>query len=220
MADIKIPSGPDPDRFTQRIDELRSGLLGADPHWLAERTQSVFHPLQDGRGEFHLPLWGRQVAITFPEFIARDISTEEISNPMHQALLLYYFNIADGVPLSGRWISFSELSDGRFYNQAFQGYTGRHLARIFTNDQQSFERAAQGLEGVPASLGDASYVFKALPRAPLLVIFWQGDEDFPSSFQILFDASANHYLPTDAYAILGSTLTHRLVAAKRSLDEA
>ncbi|MBN1149205.1 MAG: DUF3786 domain-containing protein [Anaerolineales bacterium] len=220
MTEIKIPSGPDPDRFTRRIDELRNGLLGVDPLLLAERTQSAFRLLQDERGEFQLPLWGRQVAIAYPEFVARDLATGAVSNPMHQALLLYYFYIADGMPISGQWLSFSELPDGRFYNQAFQGYTGRQLARVFTSDRQSFERAAQGLGGVSASLGDASYVFQALPRAPLLVVFWQGDEDFPSSFQILFDASACHYLPTDGYAILGSTLTHRLIAARNSLGTA
>jgi hypothetical protein len=32
---------------------------------------------------------------------------------------------------------------------------------------------------------------------------------------VLFDAAARHYLPTDAYAILGSTLTRRLIKARR-----
>jgi hypothetical protein len=41
-------------------------------------------------------------------------------------------------------------------------------------------------------------------------VYWQGDEDFDASCQVLFDASARHYLPTDAYAILGSTLTRML----------
>jgi len=48
----------------------------------------------------------------------------------------------------------------------------------------------------------------------LLAVYWQGDEDFPSTCQVLFDASASHYLPTDAYAILGSTLTRRLIKTK------
>jgi hypothetical protein len=44
-----------------------------------------------------------------------------------------------------------------------------------------------------------------------MVAYWLGDEDFPSTCQILFDAAAGHYLPSDAYAILGSTLTRRLI---------
>jgi hypothetical protein len=128
------------------------------------------------------------------------------------ALLLYYFSVADGAPLSDRWISFSELPDGKFYNQAFQGYTGQRLVQVFKNNRQSFELAAARQDGRRLSHGDVGFMFQALPRIPLMVAYWQGDEDFPSNFQILFDASASHYLPTDAYAILGSTLTRRLVA--------
>jgi Domain of unknown function (DUF3786) len=132
---------------------------------------------------------------------------------------LYYLSHADGTPLSDRWISFSELPDGKFYNQAFQGYTGKRLAQVFKDDRQSFERAAANQGGVRLVHGDASFMFTALPRVPLMAAFWQGDEDFPSNSQILFDAAASHYLPTDAYAILGSTLTQRLVSSSIRQDE-
>jgi hypothetical protein len=45
-----------------------------------------------------------------------------------------------------------------------------------------------------------------------MVVYWLGDEDFPPSARVLFDASAGQHLPTDAFALLGSTLTHRLIA--------
>ena len=130
------------------------------------------------------------------------------------ALLLYYFVTADGIPLRGQWISFTELPDGKFYNQAFQGYTGQQIARTFEDHHQRFERAAESLGGVRQYHGDVSYSFQALPHVPLMVVYWAGDEDFPSNFQILFDATASHYLPTDAYAILGSTLTRRLISVQ------
>jgi hypothetical protein len=64
--------------------------------------------------------------------------------------------------------------------------------------------------GIPADVGSASYVVWALPRLPLLVTYWLGDEDFPSSCKILFDSSATHYLPIDGCAIAGSMLTGKL----------
>jgi hypothetical protein len=45
----------------------------------------------------------------------------------------------------------------------------------------------------------------------LAVVYHLGDENFPASCQILFDASACHYLPTDVCAILGSMLTRKLL---------
>jgi hypothetical protein len=136
-----------------------------------------------------------------------------------QALLLYYLTTADGALLTGEWIAFSDLPDGRFYNQAFQGYTGHELVKVFGSDHMAFERAAASLDGRPYPQGDAAFLFHALPNITLLVIFWQGETDedspqFPASYQILFDANASHYLPTDAYAILGSALTRRLISQK------
>jgi hypothetical protein len=196
------------------MDELRLRLKGTDPAVLAERTGCE----QDGN-EFHLYLWGKPVCLTLPEFTALDAASRQPLRSDQQMLLLYYFTTADGTAETGQWISFADLPGGRFYNQAFQGYTGHELVKAFGPDQASFERAAACLDGRPYPLGDAAFLFHALPRVALLVIFWQGEDsedtvDFPPSFQILFDSSASHYLPTDACAILGSTLTHRLIAAR------
>jgi len=68
-------------------------------------------------------------------------------------------------------------------------------------------------------LGDAAYEFQVLPMVSLLVVTWQGDEEFNSTYQILFDAAVSHHLPTDACAILGSNLTNRLITEMESLNE-
>lgn len=202
------------DHLLARVNELRAGLRNADPSTLAVHTGTSYNPLDPGNGEFHLQVWGREVTIPFPELNAKDTQTRKELAIALQALILYYFRTADGTPAANRWISFSELPDGRFYNQAFQGYTGKKLARSFQGDINDFEDAAQKLGGVRHSFGDAAFTFQVLPRVPLMVVFWQGDEDFPSSCQILFDASTANYLPTDACAIAGSTLTHQLISSR------
>jgi hypothetical protein len=204
---------PDPSLFASRIEELRLQLKGVDPQLLATRTGSAFKGNAPGEGYFHLELWGRSIQLSYPAFQASYFPENTPLPEMSLALLLYYFLTADGSPPTERWISFAELPDGRFYNHAFQGYTGKELEKHFGNHQAQFERAAQQIGGCPFSFGNAAFTFRALPRIQLLAVFWQGDEDFPASFQILFDACASHYLPTDAYAILGSALTRRLIQA-------
>jgi hypothetical protein len=209
---------PDPSaRLAPRMEALRASLVGIEPAVLAERTGSE----RDGN-VLHLHLWGKPVSLALPGFTALDASTLQPLRPDQEMLLLYYFSAAAGnaagTAETGQWTSFADLPDGRFYNQAFQGYTGHELAKAFGPDQAAFERAASSLDGRPYPLGDAAFLFHVLPRVALLVIFWQGEDsedtvDFPPSFQILFDSSASHYLPTDACAILGSSLTRRLIAA-------
>lgn len=197
-------------RFAQRLEALRSALANAEPALVAQR--SGVQQLSDR--QLALAFWGRSIRISSPEWIAYPEGSDQALSSFDQALLLYYLTTANGVPLNQEWISFSDLPDGRFYNQAFQGYTGKELALTFRDDRAAFEEAAQALGGVRYPLGDAAYAFQALPRVPILAVYWQGDDDFPSSCQILFDAAASHYLPTDAYAILGSTLTRRLIKAR------
>ncbi len=214
MREFKTPTGPDPNRFTTRLNELRLSLQGRDPITLAASTGSTWDPSDGDQGEFNLELWGKPLRLTYPAWELIHISTGKPASPMENTLLLYYFNLADGTPLACKWISFSELPDGKFYNQAFQGYTGKELGQSFGNDLQLYIRAGRKLGGEPIELGDAGFLFWALPRVPVAAVYWQGDEEFPSSAQVLFDQNAAHYLTTDSYAILGSTLTRQLIAAK------
>lgn len=205
-------------RFQQRFFELRQALYGLAPEAVAERSGALFTPGQDGHGLFRLSLWGRMAQLTYPEYDVSRISTAdgqaESASPLESAFLLYYFATADGTPLENRWIAFSELADGRFYTQAFEGYTAKELARCFGEDLSAFEQAAGALAGRRIPLGDAGFSFEALPHVPLAAVFWRGDEDFPSTCSLLFDASVNHYLPTDACAVLGSTFTRMLIKAR------
>ncbi len=208
-----FPSGPNPDSILHKSQELRLILSERDPADLALRTGSFFQRAEPMSGSFQLEVWSRPIVLSFPGFQACDARSMQPISPFTQALILYYFTTADGAPLAGKWIAFSELPGGRFYNQAFQGYTGGELARHFKSDAQAFLAQAEkaGGIGLPQAPGDAAFLFQALPRMPLQVVFWQGDEDFPSSYQVLFDASAANYLPTDGCAILGSTLTGRII---------
>ena len=86
------------------------------------------------------------------------------------------------------------------------------LVKTFGLDINALRKACEKLEGVALSgYGDAAYVIQALPRIPVLVNYWQGDEDFPSTCKLLFDESVSHYLPTEACAILGNMVARKLV---------
>ena len=197
-------------QLTGRVDELRLALLEKENmHNLAFLSGVEFHGA--GTGGFSLPLFGRTVNVSYPDLVACDTQTGLSLPVATQALLLYYLNTADGTPPEGRWIAFAELSDGRFYNQAFQGYTGQELARRFGNDLTAFEWAASKLDGMKLGYDDAAFAFHILPRVVLAVVYHLGEEDFPPTCQILFDTSASHYLPTDVCAILGSMLTRKLL---------
>jgi hypothetical protein len=98
-----------------------------------------------------------------------------------------------------------------FYANAFHGYAEMRLAQGFNGDVEQFRAAARRLGGDRLSFGDAAFEFAAMPRISVGAVYWMGDQDFPSSASILFDAAASHYLPTDAVGALGSQLVSRLL---------
>lgn len=196
-----------------RLDELRAGLRLVPANLLAERTASRYCPLESERGNFRFSLFDTEIVVSFPEFLARDLNGGLL--PLHvQALIVYYFHTADDTPLTGKWISFADLPAGRTYDLAFQGYSGNEIVKAFGLDIDGFRRACEKSGGRAVAFGDAAYLFQALPRLPLLVNYWCGDEDFPSTCKVLFDQSASHYLPTDVAAILGGMLARKIVRTK------
>ena len=196
-------------QFAARLDELRLTLRFQDPGLIAERSAVPYLTLGPNRGELHIPFWDDVCILSFPELIGYNNHDDQLPN-FQQALLLYYLLTADGTPIKNNWVSFADLPDGRMYNAAFQGYSGDEIVKAFGFDLDAFKLVCLKAAGKPIELGSASFTFQALPRVSLMLTYWLGDEDFPSSCKILFDESACHYLPIDACAILGSMLVRKL----------
>jgi hypothetical protein len=200
-------------KFAERVNELREALLLLDPNLVAARSGAAYLTLGPGRGELHIPFWGNICILSWPGLTGYGHLMEpQPLSDFQLAFLFHHLLTADGTPVSGNWVSFADLPDGRVYNAAFQGYSGDEVAKAFGVELNAFHHACQAAGGQPADLASASYVFQPLPHIPLMITYWLGDEDFPSSCKILFDESASHYLPIDGCAILGSMLVRRLLA--------
>lgn len=197
------------EKMLAQIAALRAALRVRDPHDLAFRCGAEY---QDGL--FRIKFYGEPYLITFPDLEARVETTGKVCSLNRTAMFLYYLQTADGTPIAGKWIAFRDLPGGMFYHQAYQGYSGDRLARVFGNRADAFARAAKNLGGMKLTLGDAAFAFDALPRVRVAAVYYAGDEDFPATANVLFDESASHYLPTDALAGVGSALVDRLTTAE------
>jgi hypothetical protein len=193
----------------RRADELRADVLDKDPITLAESTGTRYQ--DDPAGAFFEFLyWGNPVHLSKEDYIARSEENGKALPAIHQAMILYYFSTSIKSAPAGKWISFSELADGQFYNAAFQGYTSKKLLQYFGDQYQLFEDRCVELCGDKHDFGDGAFRYQILPRIAILAVYWKGDEDFPPSYKILFEDIADDHMPTDGCAILGSMLTGKL----------
>jgi len=198
------------EQLTDRVDELRSALRLLNPELIAARSGASYFEADSVRGELHILLWDSACILSLPELKVRANNDSEL--PMfQQALLFYYLLTSDGASLTGSWTSFGDLPGGRTYNQAFQGYTGNEISKVFGLNLEAFKSACEKAGGQFVALGDAAYRFQILPRVPVLAVYHLGDEDFSSTCKILFDSSATHYVPIDACAVMGSMLAQKII---------
>jgi hypothetical protein len=200
------------DRLAPVVAEAKSSLQRRRPSKLAMLTGCE----QDADGNFRLSFFWREYVISAEDFTVRRARDEEAPSSFIQSLILTYVVTADGTTPSRRWIGFRELPDGMFYVQAFRGYTGIRLVRQLEGGIEAFRRAAESMDSEPVeTVGDAGYAFALLPRIRAAVVYWQGDEEFPSQARVLFEDTAAHYMPTDGLAIMGSHLVGSILRAGR-----
>lgn len=193
-----------------RVDEICAKLSGQSPFQLAAKTGACYLEMGQGRGEFHLEMLGIPIIITYPDFSAVDLRSDDSLSTLNHALALYYFLYSDGASPVGKWIAFSDLPGGRNYSSAFQGYTGSKLASVIKFDIQRFHNACQKAGGKSLTFGDAAYGFNPLPRLEILISYYVGDDDIPSSCIMLFEGNTAHYLPAEACALVGSSITRKI----------
>ncbi|MEW5785081.1 MAG: DUF3786 domain-containing protein [Bacillota bacterium] len=173
-------------------------LAKLDPLQVAARAQVSFNKQE---AVFRLPFINRPYHVTFPQGRVKDQDGNEVS--LYLAIIaLHYLVTADGASLEGRWVSFRHLPGGDIYMDPFQRRAVTPFLKTFADRPEAFSRAATALGGYQAGTGGVSAVIPVMPCVPLCFVLWPGDEEMPASANILFDARASSYLPTEDYAHL------------------
>lgn len=148
--------------------------------------------------------------IRFPqiEFFS---SSKKVVSLVTRILLLHYLIRADGNPLAGKWVAYKDIPGGLLYAGVFARRVTEPLQMRFGKSAKAFREAGIKSGGEPVEIGDASFILRALPRVPLQYVLWEGDEEFPPSAQLLFDACVDHYLSLEDIVVLGQVTTGRLI---------
>ncbi len=118
-------------------------------------------------------------------------------------ILLHYLLTATGTPLTGQWISFKELPGGQIYIEPFRKRAINYLLGVYGNNPEKMIQDASAMGGYKyEAFGKNCVLIPALPRVPVVFNIHPGDDEFPPSANILYDAVAHLYLPTEDYAHL------------------
>ena len=151
-------------------------------------------PYDEEKKEFLVRLMGYEYRISFPEFEISPKAEDPdaflilMENIPSRTFVMRYFIEGKKVMSSGRYITFREVPTyGELYLQPF---TGRCISRLtygFGYKLDKFKAAMEKLGATPIKMGDVAYEFELINDYHMRFIFWEADEEFPPSAQILYE---------------------------------
>lgn len=191
------------------LDKAVVELSGLDPRHVCQNSAVIFNREQES---FILPYLNRKYYVHHRTGEVKSLRDGSGVSIQLQILFLHYLIYARGTPLKGEWITFKELPGGQIYIEPYQKRTIKPLLKYFGQNLEKFMELACSLGGERASYGDGAMVLRPFPRVPLAFVLWEGDEEFPPSANILYDASAPFYLPTEDYALLPGLIIWEMAA--------
>ncbi len=71
------------------------------------------------------------------------------------------------------------------------------LAEKYDGDVDGFLERGVMIGAKQMNYGDSALKLSPFPRVPIVIILWEGDEEFPARADILFDSTCSVHLPTD-----------------------
>ncbi|OPX39073.1 MAG: hypothetical protein DRG82_03960 [Deltaproteobacteria bacterium] len=202
-----------------RIDDYRTAvelgkkeLEGKNPKRIADQCGATFGVTVDGSPELLLSFLNREVLISGPNWDVSFKNTGEEVPIQQQVLIFHYLNGANGTRVVGEWIAYQEVPDGKFYLDAFLRRAKNPLVQAFGSHPERLLPVTQEVYGAKAfGEGDHSVVVQAFPLVPVVLILWEGDDEFPPEGNLLFDRSICDILSAEDIAWLAGMIIYPIM---------
>jgi hypothetical protein len=113
------------------------------------------------------------------------------------------------------WVSFKDFKRVSHFTNVnyFSSDTERAIEKHFSGKLDKLKKASEELDGSQHEMEisyDLSMQFNALPRISLLLLFNDGDEEFPAKCTVLFQRHAEYYLDPESLAMTSACLAREL----------
>jgi hypothetical protein len=197
-----------------RLEKLKSEVLRLDLAKAAERLGAVF----SGR-KLTLKMLGKDFSVDKKG----NLTTEIHVNPWVAVPFLSYILNGQGLPVSGKWISFRELREGRDRYPLFQKRCEepmKKVADVYTPLFDDIVHVFGGKQVDKQFESDISVVLHPLPKVPIMICYWLPEDGMDSSLHIFFDETADRNLDIGSVFNLGAGLAQMFtkIAQRHGFD--
>ena len=85
------------------------------------------------------------------------------------------------------------------------------LTKSFDNNFEEFKKKCISFGAKEYPFGDLGLQFKVLPKGNIAIIYWKGDDEFPSNTTFLFEEMLINKMPPDSLWSFSKTIIKTLV---------
>ena len=194
--------------FAKNVQHYKEKLAAADFDKVGTILELERHP--DG---LVIPFYGQPYLATHT-----GIKTMEGNDPEYVAgivLSQFVLRCPGYRKEEPEWTAFKDFKkDSHFTNtNFFDSDSEKAMEKHFVGRLDDLKAACEKMNGQPHDIGaayDVSQVFDALPHMPMLLLFNDGDDEFPPKCSVLYPKHAEHYLDPESLAIVAVSLVKKL----------
>jgi hypothetical protein len=154
---------------------------------------------------------GQRFKITTPEFEVSYAEGQGEVSLKTQTIILHYLKGAKEKEPTGELIDFRQVPSGPFYYPVFFNTVVRPLLQAFGEEPERLLQAASKLGGERFELGDLAVKIPVLPKIPVTIVFYRGDQEFPPSCKVLLDSTVSDHLHTEDIRIICEELAQKIL---------
>lgn len=147
------------------------------------------------------------------------LSGEGFTAPDFQFFLVVLHYLLESKPqqLSGKWIGEKEIPGGEVFFRGLHGLPLEPLTKIFGKQPELLRSVAEKMGGTPLQMGDLAFCFSTFPRIPLVLVLWEGDDEFEPEMLMRFDSTITSQLDRlDAVWALANVFSRSIQACAKS----
>lgn len=125
--------------------------------------------------------------------------------------LLYYS--VENPKLTNQWVPFRDVKRAAPFAPAFQKVPLEAAAKFFNGHARELDEAGQKLDFQRISYSEVGFEARAFDCLPIRFLFWDGDEEFPAQFNILFDYGITDFMHEETVVLLAQAGVNHLMEA-------
>ena len=204
------------DDYRMALEITEREIRKRNPLQLCRLSGALFTGQEGDSAVITLRFLNRTITITWPDLSFSQDQKGEVSIK-EKIIILHYLSGVKREQTGEEWISYKDIPSARFYLDAFNRRVKQPLMGAFGEQPDRLVSCAKDLYGATASsFGDVSVVIQALPKVPVTLALWKGDDEFPPDGAILFDRSIQDILSAEDISELSSMIVYPLAAKARS----